>query len=1025
MMPSESSIVGRKKQLYGNVRHPYYVVAPDYQRTSAGIRVMHQFCAALRLCGQEAWISTGITNPLLDTPKLTREVQQQHLEQGQIPIAVYPEVVGRNPLHCHVVTRYILNKPGLLGEKPQYKDSDLLFVYEPELLAEVSASWGVLHLPSIDTSIFHNGGNSPDRQGWCVYPGRYADGLKDHSALLANCTVITRNWPSTREEMAALFQRSEGVFCFENTAISMEARLCGCPVVQLPSPLYDKDRFFGQGFGLARGISFSTDPESIEAARRELIGLSQDYQALENQFWSGLDEWIQDTQKLAIHVAQTKPGPLADDTPIDDSQYRDWYRLNSPGESTAQHLATRMMQDWTEPTCVHLLMAVMPDQLSEFEQTLTTLSAQVFEGWMLTVVSTAPQPAHTHAQQRIQWLEARETRALDIILHEMARISGGDWLGFLPTGIQLDALGLQALVDAAQSHPSWQLVYSDDDIQTADGRAHHPRLKPKSDLITLCGASPVDGLTLIRKTAYAAATPTAQTGLNPAYPLSLALLANGQLDAIGHVDGIWAHLPERTNLHPNEGERESAIKHLRQANINADIQHRSSANLRMVEPFPLPPTHAPVTAVLVGADTLEACLTQWRQLYEMIGARGLHDCLIANRLTSPHDTELLKMAVSLQPGLPTSVVDLPNLNDGETLTAICMQIRAPLAWILGPGTVPVQPDGLLHLTNWMHWPKVAAVQPGLWSLTAGQMLSPGFSPGLAWEPLELSPETHDNAATQQRALACLNGEGILVRTPMLQRALLLMPGSDRAAWPLALSRELTQMGHTMVWKPEVVMGVSVKANPGGHLKRLFMAQNLPWLTSNGPYNPRLSLRKPAQVDATRSVPWTVTGANVRRGLLLQDEGILFPQAHLTHLAQVSKATGLSMALWSVSATDSADILFFEILRAAPHAVYFGKHTPHGPLAGALALIAEHCPKILRLCCIGPVATNGSEVDNWALVKWLHQHKQALHLAQRALACEPALADALGPYHPDIQCIEHGSAEAPTGHFDDRSHAYLP
>jgi hypothetical protein len=1025
MMPSESSIGGGKKQLYGNIRHPYYVVAPDYQRTSAGIRVMHQFCAALRMCGQEAWISTGTTNPLLDTPKLTREIQQQHLEQGQIPIAVYPEVVGRNPLQCHVVTRYILNKPGLLGEKPHYKDSDLLFVYEPELLTEVSAPWGVLHLPSIDTSIFHNRGNSPDRQGWCVYPGRYSDGLKDHAALLADCMVITRNWPSTREEMAALFQRSEGVFCFENTAISMEARLCGCPVVQLPSPLYDKARFFGLGLGLARGISFSTAPENIEAARHELIGLSQGYQALEDQFWSGLDQWIQDTQKLAINAAKTKPSSIVDDTPIDEPRYKDWYQLNTPGESTAQHLATRMMLDWTEPTSVHLLMAVMPDELSAFEQTLATLSTQVFESWMLTVASTAAQPAHTHAQQRIQWLEARETRDLDVILHEMAKISGGDWLGFLPTGIQLDALGLQALVDAAQSHPSWQLVYSDNDIQTADGRAHHPRLKPKSDLITLCGTSLVDGLTLVRKTAYTAAIPAAQAGLNPAYPLSLALLANGQIDAIGHVDGIWAHLPERTNARPNEGEREAAIKHLRQANINADVQHRSTANLRIVEPLPLQPAPLPVTAVLVGADTLEACLALWRQLYEMIGALGLHDCLIAHRLTSPHDIQLLKMAVSQQSGLPTSVVDLPNLNDGETLAAICMQITAPLAWILGPGTAPVQPDGLLHLTNWMHWPKVAAVQPGLWSLAEGQMLSPGFSPGLAWEPLALSPETNDNAATQQRALACLNGEGILIRTPILQRTLQLMSGSDRAVWPLALSRELAQMGHTMVWKPEVVMSVSVKATPSRQSKHLFMTQNLPWLTSNGPYNPRLSLRKPALVDATRSVPWAGTGTNVRRGLLLQDEEILFPQAHLTHLARVGEATELSMTLWSVSAADSADILFFEIVRAAPHAVYFGKHTPHGPLAGALALMAEHCPKILRLCCIGPVATSGSEIDNWTLVEWLHQHQHALRSAHRALACETALADVLRPYHPDIQCIEHSSADGPAGHLDHRTHAYLP
>ena len=43
--------------LYARRRHPYYVFAPDYVRTSAGIRVMHQICDTLNRLGEEAYLT--------------------------------------------------------------------------------------------------------------------------------------------------------------------------------------------------------------------------------------------------------------------------------------------------------------------------------------------------------------------------------------------------------------------------------------------------------------------------------------------------------------------------------------------------------------------------------------------------------------------------------------------------------------------------------------------------------------------------------------------------------------------------------------------------------------------------------------------------------------------------------------------------------------------------------------------------------------------------------------------------------
>lgn len=992
------------KNLYGGVQHPYYVLAPDYQRQSAGIRVMHQFCAALRRCGQEAWISAGKVNPELDTPLLTAEVRQRHAETGRMPIAVYPEVIGRNPFQSHVVTRYILNKPGLLGEKPQYKETDLLFTYATELQQQLPNAWGVLFLPCIDSSVFHNRENpdDPHRKGWCVYPGRYKQGLIDHQSLLADCAVITRDWPQSHEEMAALFRRSEGVYCFENTAISLEARLCGCPVVHLPSPFYDHKQLMGTELGLAWGISYSCEPREIDAARRQLPELSAAYESHEAAFWEGLDRWISDTQALATQVAKNPPPPLADETPLDDPAYRAWYLLNSPGETHAQHLATRMVQSWKTVPSVHLLMAVHEEELAAFEQSLNTLKVQVFGNWMLTVVTTEPKPSALQAQNQVQWLQARDAAHLDIILHEMAKASGGEWLGILTPGTQLDALSLQAMVDATQTQAEVQLVYCDDDVQTSDGRSHSARFKPLLDFITLCGASMLQGFTLMRQSAYVAAIQSPAIDHSPADDLALHLLARGQADVIVRVHGVWAHRPEQPHPPTADGDCQVVTEVLQQAHIKAEVQPRNAAHLRIVQPS-LSFASTPVTVLVLGADTLEAFLAQWRQLLSVVPASDLEACMIANRLTSPTDTQLLRAAVSMESRLATTIVDVPGLCDGEALAALCHQVISPLTWILGPNTFPMQTEGLQHLVAWMNWPGVAAVQPGLWDMRSNRMLSPGFAPGLVWEPLHLQPETIDNTPTQQRQLASLNGDAVLVQTAALRQAMQSMSTGDKSVWALALSHQLSHAGLQMVWKPEVVCGLqAVSSSSKNELSRRFLAQNLTWLTGNGPYNPRLSLRKPALVDAQRSTPWLGLNSEAPRYLLLQ-ENPLFPKDHLTQIAQAGEATGATVTLWTVSPTDSVDVLLLEIVRAAPSVVYFSHHPAQGVLANTLALLVEHCPNIKRVCCVASLSADATPVDNWVLLDWLTLAQRALSKAHRVLVTDPAQAEALKPYHPNVQC----------------------
>ena len=102
-------------RIYAPPRRPYYVEAPPYRRTSAGIKVLHLLCHTLNLIGEEAYVTTDSVNPALRTPTITAEVVRRHLEAGVEPIVVYPEVVKGNPRNARSVVRYLLNRAGMIG----------------------------------------------------------------------------------------------------------------------------------------------------------------------------------------------------------------------------------------------------------------------------------------------------------------------------------------------------------------------------------------------------------------------------------------------------------------------------------------------------------------------------------------------------------------------------------------------------------------------------------------------------------------------------------------------------------------------------------------------------------------------------------------------------------------------------------------------------------------------------------------------------------------------------------------------
>ncbi|MFG1428742.1 hypothetical protein [Roseixanthobacter glucoisosaccharinicivorans] len=283
-------------------RSPYYIVAPRYTRMSAGIKCLHLLCHMLNLRGERAFFSPtpladGIgTHPDLLTPLLTEEIVDYHFEHGARPIVIYPEVVSGNPFDAETVVRYVLNFPGFLGGDTSFPPETIVFGYTSILAEFCGAPDNVLFLPHVDTRIF-SAADTGARAGTCytAIKYKYVHG-GEVFGIPPDCIEITRDQPDshTIEELAALFRKSEVFYCFENTSLSLEATLCGCPTILMPNPFFEvalADKEIGRN-----GVAWGDTPEQLAHAKATVHLVAEEYRQAEVAFERQLSHFIDVTQ---------------------------------------------------------------------------------------------------------------------------------------------------------------------------------------------------------------------------------------------------------------------------------------------------------------------------------------------------------------------------------------------------------------------------------------------------------------------------------------------------------------------------------------------------------------------------------------------------------------------------------------------------------------------------------------------------------------------------------------------------------
>lgn len=937
-------------QLYESQRRPYYIETPPYRRSSAGIRVMHMLCHVLNRLGEEAYVFTSEVNPELNTPTVTEDVVRRHLQAGREPIVVYPEIVSGNPRRAKSVVRYVLNVPGLIGGDKTFADTELIYAYGQSLLPANAPPGNVLFFPSVDTGLFNNRDNPLDtqRQGILVYPGRHLNALKEHPEL-AHGTVITSTWPASRAELAALMRRSETLYCFESTAIALEAVLCGCPAVVLRSPLFDGHAISSAELG-REGLAFSDAPDEVAYARRTVGQMQATYQRLEEQFWVKLQQFIRDSQ--ALPLIEPTPQPALYQPSAADLAFAQWRQGQSLNEFTAQALAERMMVDWQHKPRFHLLVSSLPGEQEQMQALLSSLDAQLYPEWILTVLSTADAPSAIATNPRLQWLCLREASSAPIVLQALAEASPADWLGLLPAGVVLaEPQSLQVLADQINAQPAWRLVYGDDAVQQA-GHSPDPHFKPDFNLDLLRSSAYIGRAVFVEKQALLSCGGLGtQTGAT-AYDVALRLHDQAGAAAIGHLSELLWLLPSASSRHGEvAAERVALGEHLVRQGLAAEVWPGLSPHTHQVRYAA--PMESDVTALIAvrhDRQYLQPLLASWQQLRPgdrtpiLLLDLGCEDPDEKAYLDSlAHDAFWQGRLQRLDAwGLtPAQALNL-GLRHSSAEHLLCVDVRSHL----------IQADWLERLLGIAQRPEVGAVAPRLVNPANSLLIESYWVGGLqglagpVFKDLALDePGQHERALCEQSALAVNASVLLIKRSALVGSPWLSEDLPERAAWA-ELGLRLRAQQRLLVWTPHAVVLQHPRAAAEGpalnQAPPVWPALPLRALAEDPNYNRHLSLSQPGLPETARQAHWVGSHARRLRWLLVGPAA-----SPLSTWQRVQE---------SLRAADDAQLSRFEIgaqpgplaewlmdvLRAAPDRILF--HGIHLPLVQALlATLAEHQP----------------------------------------------------------------------------------
>lgn len=462
------------------IRSPYYIYAPDFNENSSGIRVLHYLCHILNLVGHEAYVCANSVNEALWIPRLDDEVMRRHYAAKRKPIVIYPEIVSGTPLGLGIKVRYLLNKAGFIAGHKEFDDDEIVIAYMEEFVGD-SGARHLLTIPSSDLSKFNPYGTEPTRRrGVYYYYNRLLSRGGQLQPMPDGAIEISPAKPRRLEELASIFKQAELLYCYEQSAIALEARLCGCPVVYLPNetmlPVYPKDPFD------QHGAAWGTSPEEIERARSTVDRVFPAYLKICEDFNNQLDAFISLTQEAARNASFESCFPIAtiqrkgwQDSREKYGTWQTYRQLITEDSALVERFVAPIVNNALR---IHICIRLASRSESLLADTIDSLFKQSFPNWHLDVVTALPAPEGLAEIPYVNWHTVPDATQQKPAVDSLIAFRNFELCVELPPGAKLDPLCLWRISLTFTSIPQIVGAFVDDDLIGTDGKHHTPRFKP-------------------------------------------------------------------------------------------------------------------------------------------------------------------------------------------------------------------------------------------------------------------------------------------------------------------------------------------------------------------------------------------------------------------------------------------------------------------------------------------------------------------------------------------------------------------
>ncbi len=294
---------------------PYIIITPDFAHVCAGIKVLHRLCHLLNERGLTAYITgrraspefSGYTNvKTLDSlsPEEIRDIQYNG-------IAVYPDIITGNPLKITTVVKWWV---GLVQPSPEH---EIVFSYASNQNTNAQAPHN-LFIMHIEDYFRYPDQENRDKTCFRVHKGAHLPRIPE-----TNPPCIEIDSSLSRPAVAQLLQSSSIFYSYDDlSTLSIEARICGCPVKIIGYTCLTEKSLKESPYTL-NGIAIPGEEVNLDKLRSELPLFQAAYDDMQRQSVKELDQFIDITQSAKKeYVVDTSIHPYIPWLPVNKFNFR-------------------------------------------------------------------------------------------------------------------------------------------------------------------------------------------------------------------------------------------------------------------------------------------------------------------------------------------------------------------------------------------------------------------------------------------------------------------------------------------------------------------------------------------------------------------------------------------------------------------------------------------------------------------------------------------------------------------------------